>query len=164
MGAHAGSAAPGPHPRQSGWTRGPWVPLLLEHIAIAGGYVLLAWLGMFLMPKGRLMTVWPAGGFALAMLLQRGTSRWPAILLGALIGSYLFTPWGWVTGEATAESSVQAYAAVLMSMTRTLATVAGVWLIRRFVGSTHWPHTVHEVLGFMIVAGFIHPALISVIP
>ncbi|MGZ3459554.1 MAG: MASE1 domain-containing protein, partial [Archangium sp.] len=145
------------------WTRGRWAPLLFEHIAIAGGYVLLAWLGMFLMPDGRLMTVWPAGGFALAVLLQRGTSRWPAILLGSLIGSYLFTPWRWVTGEVTAEFSVQAYTAVLMSVTRTFSTVVGVWLIRRFVGTTRWPHTVNGVLGFMIVAGLVHPALIAII-
>lgn len=164
MDAHAGLAAPLRHPRLSrGWPgRRHAGLLLLEHLAIAGGYVLLGWLGMVLMPDGRLITVWPAGGFALAMLLLRGTSRWPALLLGALINCYGFVPWQWTLSAGVTVSAMQEHtAAVLTSVARTFSTVVGVWLIRRYVGTTRWPHTVRGVLGFVIIAGFVYSALVA---
>jgi signal transduction histidine kinase len=164
MDAHAGLAAPERHPRLSrGWPgRRRAGLLLLEDLAIASCYVLLSWVGMILMPDGRLMTIWPGGGFALAMLLLRGTSRWPAVLLGALITACLFVPWRWVVPEGAAVSTLQEYtAAVLASVARTFSTLVGVWLIRRYVGTTCWPHTVRGVLGFVIVAGLVHPALVT---
>ncbi|AKJ03722.1 signal transduction histidine kinase [Archangium gephyra] len=162
MDAHAGSAAPERHPRLSrGWTR--WRQaglLLLEHLAIAGGYVLLGWLGMWLMPDGRLITIWPAGGFALAMLLLRGTSRWPAILLGSLLSSYWLVPWRWVVPEGVPLSAVlEATTTLLTSMARAFSTVVGVWLVDRYVGTRRWPHTVREVIGFVLVAGLVQPAI-----
>ncbi|WP_375764710.1 ATP-binding protein [Archangium gephyra] len=162
MDAHAGQVAPRRHPRLSrgwpGWRR--TALLLLEHLAIAGGYVLLGWLGMVLMPDGRLITIWPAGGFALAMLLLRGTSRWPAVLLGSLLNAYWFVPWQWVVAEGTTVSAVQEYAATLLTgVARAFSTVVGVWLIRRYVGTTRWPHTVRGVITFVVVAGLGHSAI-----
>ncbi len=126
--------------------------------------MLLGWLGLLLMPGGRLMTLWPAGGFALAMLLLRGSSRWPAILFGALMGSYLFVPWRWAIPEGAVESSAQGYfVAVLTSMARAFSTVGAVWLIRRYVGTTRWPHTMRGVAGFLVVVALVHPLLIAVI-
>jgi PAS domain S-box-containing protein len=58
------------------------------------------------MPEGRLLTLWLAEGFAIAMLLLRGSSRWPAILLGALVGSWVFPHWRWVLPEGAVVSPV----------------------------------------------------------
>ena len=72
MDAHARSRALEQHPRPSGGTGRRAGLLLVEYLAIAGGYVLLGLLGLLLLPDGRLVAIWPAGGFALAMLLLRG--------------------------------------------------------------------------------------------
>jgi signal transduction histidine kinase len=163
MDAHARSRAPEQHPRPSEWTGRRAGLLLVEYLAIAGGYVLLGWLGLLLMPEGRLVAIWPAGGFALAMLLLRGTSRWPAILLGSLIGSCVFSSWRWVLETGANESTARAYtAAALTSVARTLSTVAGVRLIDRFVRTRRWPHSVRGVIAFVVVGGIVHPALVAV--
>lgn len=145
--------------RSQAWTRRR-AGLLLEHLAIAGGYVLLGWLAVYLRPDNRPVTLWVAGGFALAMLLLRGASRWPAILLGSFIVSYWLSVWRWVpeAGAARATSHVFA-AAALIGAARTLSTVVGVWLIRRYAGTMRWPHTLGGVLGFIVIAALVHPAL-----
>jgi hypothetical protein len=80
MGTHARPEASAPNPPRSEWRHVRTVGLLgLENLAIAGGYVLLGWLGHRLTLAHRLPFIWPAGGFALAMLLVRGCSRWPAM-------------------------------------------------------------------------------------
>jgi signal transduction histidine kinase/integral membrane sensor domain MASE1 len=128
--------------------------LVLEHLAIAGGYTLLGLLGQSLTPGGRLILIWPAAGFALAMLLWRGTSRWPAILLGSVLVSER-----WVL-EAGEISSLQAHTAVLLTgAARSLAAWVGAQLIHRFVGTTRWPSNVRGVIGFIIIGGLIYPAL-----
>ncbi|MFE8598821.1 ATP-binding protein [Archangium violaceum] len=165
MDAHAGWVAPRRRPWLSrgwpGWRRAAL--FLLEYLGIAGGYVLLGWLGLVSMPDGRLVTVWPAGGFALAMLLLRGTSRWPAILLGSLLNSFWFVPWRWVIPEGTFVPIIpESIATVLTSLSRVLSTVVGVWLIRRYVGTTRWPHTLRGVIGFVVFAVLVHPALTAV--
>ncbi|OJT24426.1 hypothetical protein BO221_14810 [Archangium sp. Cb G35] len=122
--------------------------------------MLLGWLGLMIMPDGRLMTIWPAGGFALAVLLLRGTSRWPAVLLGSLLNSYWLVPWQWVVPEGTTVSVVQQYTATLLtSLARVFSTLVGVWLLGRYVGPIRWPHTVRGVLAFIVVAGLVHPAI-----
>lgn len=162
MDAHARTRATEQHPRPLECT-GRRVGLLLEYLAIAGGYVLLGWLGLVLIPDGRLVAIWPAGGFALAMLLLRGTSRWPAILLGSLIGSCVFRSWSWVLETGANESTARAYAAaVLTSVARTSSTVVGVWLLHRFVGTVRWPRSVRGVLGFILIGGLALPALAAV--
>jgi PAS domain S-box-containing protein len=124
--------------------------------------VLLGWLGLLFMPEGRLVAIWPAGGFALAMLLLRGTSRWPAILLGALFVSWVFRSWNWALEVGANESTPRVYtAAVLTSVSRTFSTVVGVWLIRRFVGTMRWPRSIRGVIGFILIGGLVHPALVA---
>lgn len=131
--------------------------LVLENLAIAGGYALLGLLGQNLTPGGQLIIAWPAAGFALAMLLLRGTSRWPAILLGSL----LFSESRILEIEAT--GSLQAHtAALLTGAARTLAAGVGALLIRRYVGTTRWPSSVRGVIGFIIIGGLIHPALAAI--
>ncbi|QSQ26700.1 MASE1 domain-containing protein [Pyxidicoccus parkwayensis] len=150
MGAQARPGASAPNPPRSEWRHVRTTGLLvLENLAIAGGYVLLGWLGHRLTLGNRLPLIWPAAGFALAMLLVRGCSRWPAILLGALLVS---------------SSSQEPLSALLMGAARTLAAVAGVQLIRRWPGMTRWPSSVRGVAGFMVIAGFVYPALASVMP
>ncbi|MFL5343717.1 MAG: ATP-binding protein [Hyalangium sp.] len=131
--------------------------LLLEDLAIAAGYVLLGWFGQYLRLGGQLILVWPAGGFALAMLLLRGTSRWPAILLGSVIVTQL-----WVL-EGGGSSLLRGYLpALLAGLGRSLSAVAGAYLIRRLVGPARWPCSLRGVIGFGLIAGLLYPVLASV--
>ena len=57
---------------------------LVELLAIAVGYVLLGWVGHRLRLDGPVIAFWPAAGYAVAILLLRGSSRWPAILAGSV--------------------------------------------------------------------------------
>jgi signal transduction histidine kinase/integral membrane sensor domain MASE1 len=157
MGAHAGSATAERHPRQPAESRALRVGLLLlENLAIAAGYVLLGWLGHRLRIDGRLIIAWPAGGFALAMLLLRGTSRWPAILLGSVLVSRLWIFEG--DGTSLLRGDLPS---LLAGVARSLSTVAGAHLIRRLAGPERWPRSLRGVLAFALIAGLLYPALAS---
>ena len=157
MAAHARPAASGQNRWRPPWRRVRSAGLfLLETLAIVGGHALLGWLGHHLMFGRWLPIFWPAGGFALAMLLLRGCSRWPAILLGSALIS---EDWIFKLG---APSPLQGHTfALLMGISRTLAAIACVQLIRRWLGVTLWPSSARGVVKLMIVAGLAYPALVS---
>jgi signal transduction histidine kinase/integral membrane sensor domain MASE1 len=127
--------------------------LVLEHLAIAGGYLLFAWLGHHLMREGQQTLFWPAGGFALAVLLLRGASRWPAILLGALLVSE-----NWIFRMDV--DPFQGHASALLAATaRALSAAAGAGLLRRRAETARWPHTLRGVMEFLLIAGLAYPLL-----
>ncbi len=130
--------------------------LVLEHLAIAGGYLLFAWPVYHLMLEGQRALIWPAGGFALAVLLLRGTSRWPAILLGALLVSE-----NWIFRVDV--DAFQGHASALLTATGSaLSTAIGAGLLRRRAETARWPHTMRGVMEFLLVAGLAYPVLGSV--
>lgn len=140
------------HPARRGVQRAGY--FTLENLAIVAGYVLLGWIGNHLCFSGRLPIIWPVGGFALAVLLLRGASRWPAILLGAVLVS---EDWLSRTGVPV---SLQAHtSALMMGVVATLSSLAGAQLIRWRVGAAGWPHHVRGVAGFMVTAALLYPII-----
>ncbi|MBF5040798.1 hypothetical protein FGE12_00215 [Aggregicoccus sp. 17bor-14] len=128
---------------------------LAENLAIAGGYVLLAWVGDKLRLDRRVILFWPAAGYSLAVLLVRGNSRWPGVLLGSLLS-------GWSglmpTGPTGAAPPNFAFA-LLTGTARALSTLAGAWLVVRVTGTRRWPRSVQGVLVFALLAGIVYPAM-----
>ena len=56
-----------------------------DAVLLAGAYYVLARIGLsFGSLPGNVAPVWPAGGFALAVLIVRGRRLWPGVTLGAL--------------------------------------------------------------------------------
>jgi PAS domain S-box-containing protein len=158
MGTQAGPPVPAPISLWPEWRHVRTAGLLiLENLAIAGGYILLAWLGHHLALSNRLPLIWPAGGFALAMLLMRGCSRWPAILLGTVLASE-----GWLVASGAPSSIQGSTSALLTGAARTLAAVAGAQMIRQWLKMKRWPSSVRGVAGFLVIGGLIYPALASV--
>jgi PAS domain S-box-containing protein len=154
MGAHARPEA-SDQPRRPEQRRLQRTGLfLLENLALAGSYALLGWLGHHLMLNGRLPIIWPLGGFALAVLLLRGASRWPAILLGAVLVS---EDWLFKTGGPS--SFPGHMSALLMGAVTALSTLVGAQFVRWRLGTGRWLGTVRGVAGFMLTAGLMYPVL-----
>ena len=84
--------------------------------------------------------VWPPTGIALASLLLFGTSRWPGITLGVLLGSLL-------TGAPFDQ-------ALGMSIGNTLEALVGGYVLQRYVNFHHALDRVRDVIGLVVVAIF----------
>src|SRR5215470_8118062 len=96
---------------------------VLELAGITLAYVVLAKLGLKLaLINPSASAVWPATGFAFAMVLLRGLRIWPAVYIGALIAN------------ATTAGSV--LTSVAIASGNTLEAVIGGYLISRFCGGT----------------------------
>jgi signal transduction histidine kinase len=84
--------------------------------------------------------VWPPTGIALAALLLFGTSRWPGITLGVLLGSLLTgAPFNLALG---------------MSVGNTLEALVGAYVLQRYVKFHHAMDRVQDVIGLFFVAIF----------
>ncbi len=84
--------------------------------------------------------VWPPTGIALAALLIFGTSRWPGITLGVLLGSLLTgAPFNLALG---------------MSIGNTLEALIGAYILQRFVNFHLAMDRIQDVLGLVVVAIF----------
>ena len=84
--------------------------------------------------------VWPPTGIALASLLLLGTSRWPGITLGVLLGSLLTgAPFNLALG---------------MSIGNTLEALVGAYVLQRYVNFHHAMDRVQDVIGLVVVAIF----------
>ena len=84
--------------------------------------------------------VWPPTGIALASLLLFGTSRWPGITLGVLLGSLLTgAPFDLALG---------------MSVGNTLEALVGAYVLQRYVHFHHAIDRVRDVIGLVVVAIF----------
>jgi signal transduction histidine kinase len=99
-------------------------------IAVCALYVVTGWMGLALaIPPGNVTPVWLPGGIALAALLVRGVSLWPAIFAGAALlnaSFYLRSGAGW--GEVVLASA-------LIATGSTLQALAGRALLVRFAGT-----------------------------
>jgi signal transduction histidine kinase len=84
--------------------------------------------------------VWPPTGIALAALLLLGTSRWPGITLGVLLGSLL-------TGAPIK-------LALGMSVGNTLEALVGAYVLQRYVKFHCVMDRVQDVIGLVFVAIF----------
>ncbi len=84
--------------------------------------------------------VWPPTGIALAALLIFGTSRWPGITLGVLLGSLL-------TGAPL-------NLALGMSIGNTLEALIGAYILQRYVNFHPAMDRIQDVIGLVVVAIF----------
>lgn len=84
--------------------------------------------------------VWPPTGIALAALLIFGTSRWPGITLGVLLGSLLTgAPFNLALG---------------MSIGNTLEALIGAYILQRYVNFHLEMDRIQDVIGLVVVAIF----------
>jgi PAS domain S-box-containing protein len=155
MGAHAGLTVSerDPEPPERGHVQSAGL-FILENLAIVAGYVLLGWLGNHLWFSGRLPITWPVGGFALAMLVLRGASRGPAILLGAVLVSE-----AWLL-KSGVPSSLQGHtSALMMGVVAALSAMVGAQIVRWRLGTGGWPLNVRGVGEFIVTAALIYPVI-----
>lgn len=85
----------------------------MQNLLVALAYLLFAKIGLFFALRDPTITIfWPAGGFALALLLISGSKYLPGILLGAIIAGVVAAdkPWsGVILGVADTIESYSAY-------------------------------------------------------
>ncbi|MBD2022379.1 PAS domain S-box protein [Leptolyngbya sp. FACHB-36] len=88
--------------------------------------------------------VWFPAGVALAALLLCGRQAWTGVALGTfLFGLSLNVPWG---------------AAAVAAFGNTIGAIVGEWLLRRMAFQPRL-RTVRDVLGFVVLAGMLSPAV-----
>lgn len=94
---------------------------------------------------GNVSPVWPATGFAIAVLLRFGANLWPGVAVGSFLGLMH-------TGVGTPVVIGEAAAAVLEAVT-------AVWLVKRWIGVDDPFSKTHDVILFCIMAGGIATAV-----
>jgi PAS domain S-box-containing protein len=68
---------------------------LAAYISLAGGYVIMAWLGLALALQGsNVSPFWPAAGLAVGVLWRWGTHLWPGLAIGAMLANTLLSDTG----------------------------------------------------------------------
>ncbi len=99
---------------------------LLNNLKLALLYMLAQYFGLMLAVEPDFATVfYPAAGVALAGLLLGGSSLWPGLFFGALVINLWTQPF---QGQSLFLASLS------FSIGSTLQALAGVWLIKRFIG------------------------------
>ncbi len=89
----------------------------------------------------------PASGVALAVVMWRGYRIWPAMVLAGIASFYL--------------SSHDWLRALITPTGGTIEALAGVWLVRRFVGSRIDFGSIRQVLGFLWWGAVVRAAMIA---
>jgi signal transduction histidine kinase/CheY-like chemotaxis protein len=122
---------------------------IFEVVAAAIVYFATARLGLELAVVARQVSViWPATGFALALLVLRGRRLWPAILLGAFAANVL--------------NDTSAIASMGIAMGNTLEALAGATLLRR-VGFQPSMRRLHDVASLFLLAACLSTILSATI-
>ncbi len=116
-----------------------------RNLVLALVYALIGKASLLLaIPPGFASPIWPAAGFALAAVLQRGPSLLPGVFVGSMLvnihPSLLAEQSGWLIPIGVATGA-------------TLQAGAGYWLIRRLLGSSRLPVRDVALLKFMLLAG-----------
>ena len=139
---------------------GGWISYGLWSVLIALGYAAGGWIGLHAAVIGPNITLlWPAAGWALAILYLRGGRYWPAVFLGAFLIEATIWPFWMAAG---------------VSVGNTLASWIGAWGLQRIGFRSHFPHRRDAlqflgiaVLGATLISAFNGPfwlALNGVIP
>ena len=117
--------------------------LAIRNLLVALAYAALGFVMLLLLtPSGYAAPLWPAAGFALAVILMCGPRCWPGVWLGAfIINTSLDISWP------------GAGVAVLLAAGTTLQALAGAWLTRRFLTVTQPLSLEPDVWRFLLLAG-----------
>lgn len=94
---------------------------------------------------GNVSPVWPATGFAIAVLLRFGFNLWPGVALGSFLGLLQ-------TGVGGPVAAGEALAALLEAVT-------AVWLTKRWIGTSDPFSKTKDVIRFSIAAGGVATAI-----
>src|SRR5271166_859941 len=114
----------------------PWFFVQLASIALI--YLVLAKLGLRLASiNPSVSPVWPASGFALAMVVLWGNRVWPAVFIAALI--------------ANATTAGSPMISAVIASGNTLEALAGGYLITRYCGGTRAFDTPMNVAKFALI-------------
>lgn len=130
----------------------PWgtVPLWLGILLLAMGYACLGRLGLWLaIPPGYASPIWPAAGFAVAVLLLGGLRLAP----GVLLGSFLVNIWEGADFSSWEQFAQSTPVPLGIAAGATLQAMVGYLLVRRHVGDLDVLRMGHRVLVLMFVAG-----------
>ena len=125
-------------------------PYSLSWIGLVAGVTLVQYLAVRLglvmgIAHGNVSPVWPATGFAIAILLRFGLNLWPGVALGSFLGLLQ-------TGVGTPVVMGEAVAALLEAVT-------AVYLVRRWIAA-HDPFSkTRDVIRFCILAGGVATAI-----
>ena len=116
----------------------------LAWIGLCAGVTVVQYLAVRLglamgIAHGNVSPVWPATGFAIAVLLRFGINLWPGVAVGSFLGLVQ-------TGVGTSVVMGEAAAALLEAVT-------AVWLVRRWVGADDPFAKTGDVIRFCIMAG-----------
>jgi PAS domain S-box-containing protein len=104
---------------------------------------------MLALPSGFATAIFPASGLALAALLSRGTGLWPGILLGS------FCMNAWIANSSSPDFSLLQFfpMGVSIGLGASGEAILGVYLLRRFAGSTDPLKRVKNVIVFLAFSG-----------
>jgi PAS domain S-box-containing protein len=89
----------------------------------------------------------PGSGVVLAVVMWRGYRIWPAMILTGILSNYL--------------GSHDWFQALVIPTGGTIEALAGVWLVRRFVGPRIDFGSIRQVLGFLWWGAFVRAAMIA---
>jgi len=107
----------------------PWITRLPELLGIALVYFALARVGQILaITPGNVTPVWPASGFALAVVLRRGFWVWPGLWLGNLLGN----AWAFLDVSNLMDAMRTIATGIAIGPGDALQACVGAFLIRRF--------------------------------
>src|ERR1043166_6922220 len=98
---------------------------LLRLLLAAAAYFVAARLGYAFKIPGGSVTLWPPAGVMLALLLLSKRRDWPALLAGALVGSFLSDR---MTGFSVA-------LAIVAALANAAETLVAAWIVRRQLGA-----------------------------
>ncbi len=125
-------------PYSFAWIGGCVAVAVVQYLAVRLGLVM----GI---AHGNVSPVWPATGFAIAVLLRFGINLWPGVAVGSFLGLVQ-------TGVGTSVVMGEAVAALLEAVT-------AVWLVRRWIGADDPFSRTRDVIRFCIMAGGIATAV-----
>ncbi len=137
----------------------PRLLFVLELAGIALVYFLLARVGQLLAVSPRNVTpIWPASGFAFAMVYLRGYRVWPALWLGNFLGN----TWAFFDPD-TLESTIRTLmTGIAIGPGDVIQAMLGVYLVRTFCDTSSWFQNVSAVfcfVGSQVIACFFSATL-----
>ena len=94
---------------------------------------------------GNVSPVWPATGFAIAVLLRFGVNLWPGVIFGSFLG--------------LAQTGVGIPVAIGEALAALLEAVTAVWLVRRWIGTDDPFSRTSDVARFCFVTGVVATAV-----
>ncbi|MCX7169084.1 MAG: CHASE domain-containing protein [Proteobacteria bacterium] len=118
-------------------------------IIAAATYLVLGWIGISLtIPPGYASPLFPAAGFAAAVMLWSGQRAWPGILLGSLL---LNLGIAWQNDNLSVLSSLTACGIAFGS---TLQALVAAWLVVRVLGNAwQWLEQDRDIIRCLVLAG-----------